>query len=128
MLIILGGIGFFVIKDIKTNKLKWKSLSMHSKVVIWVTVILIIFGAVMIKLTNNITWLGALFNSVSARTAGFSTFNLSNFSNAGIIVMIVLMFIGASPGSTGGGIKTTTVFVLFKGIVSAATNKGEKSF
>ena len=128
MLIILGGIGFFVIKDIKTNKLKWKSLSMHSKVVIWVTVILIIFGAVMIKLTNNITWLGALFNSVSARTAGFSTFNLSNFSNAGIIVMIVLMFIGASPGSTGGGIKTTTVFVLFKGIVSAATNKGEKAF
>lgn len=101
---------------------------MHSKVVIWVTVILIIFGAVMIKLTNNITWLGALFNSVSARTAGFSTFNLSNFSNAGIIVMIVLMFIGASPGSTGGGIKTTTVFVLFKGIVSAATNKGEKAF
>ena len=64
MLIILGGIGFFVIKDIKTNKLKWKSLSMHSKVVIWVTVILIIFGAIMIKLTNNITWLGALFNSV----------------------------------------------------------------
>ena len=52
---------------------------------------LIIFGAIMIKLTNNITWLGALFNSVSARTAGFSTFNLSNFSNAGIIVMIVLM-------------------------------------
>ena len=99
-----------------------------SKVVIWVTVILIIFGTVMIKLTNNITWLGALFNSVSARTAGFSTFNLSNFSNAGIIVMIVLMFIGASPGSTGGGIKTTTAFVLFKGIVSAATNKGEKAF
>lgn len=128
MLIILGGIGFFVIKDIKTNKLKWKSLSMHSKVVIWVTVILIIFGTIMIKLTNNITWLGALFNSVSARTAGFSTFNLSNFSNAGIIFMIVLMFIGASPGSTGGGIKTTTVFVLFKGIVSAATNKGEKAF
>ena len=128
MLIILGGIGFFVIKDIKTNKLKWKSLSMHSKVVIWVTVILIIFGAIMIKLTNNITWLGALFNSVSARTAGFSTFNLSNFSNAGIIIMLVLMFIGASPGSTGGGIKTTTVFVLFKGIVSAATNKGEKAF
>lgn len=128
MLIILGGIGFFVIKDIKTNKFKWKSLSMHSKVVIWVSVILIIFGAVMIKLTNNITWLGALFNSVSARTAGFSTFDLSNFSNAGIIVMIVLMFIGASPGSTGGGIKTTTVFVLFKGIVSAATNKGEKAF
>ena len=82
----------------------------------------------LIKLTNNITWLGALFNSVSARTAGFSTFNLSNFSNAGIIIMLVLMFIGASPGSTGGGIKTTTVFVLFKGIVSAATNKGEKAF
>ena len=128
MLIILGGIGFFVIKDIKTNKFKWKALTMHSKVVIWVSVILVIFGTVMLKLTNNITWLGALFNSVSARTAGFSTFNLSNFSNAGIIVMLVLMFIGASPGSTAGGIKTTTVFVLFKGIVSAATNKGEKAF
>lgn len=128
LLIFLGGIGFFVIKDVKTNKFKWKSLSMHSKVAIWVSVILIVFGTVMLKLTEKITWLGALFNSVSARTAGFSTFDLSKFSNAGLIIMMVLMFIGASPGSTAGGIKTTTIFVLFKVIISAATNKSEKAF
>lgn len=128
LLIIFGGIGFFVIKDVKYNKFKWKSLSMHSKVVIWASFILIAFGTVMFRLTENITWIGAFFNSVSARTAGFSTFDLSKFSNAGLIVMMVLMFIGASPGSTAGGIKTTTVFVLFKGIISAATNKSEKAF
>lgn len=76
---------------------------MHSKVVLSVSMILIIFGTIMLKLTENITWLGALFNSVSARTAGFSTFNLGDFSNAGLIIMMVLMFIGASPGSTAGG-------------------------
>ncbi len=128
LLIFLGGIGFFVIKDVRANKFKWKPLSMHSKVVIWVSVILIVVGTVMLKLTENISWLGALFNSVSARTAGFSTFDLSKFSNAGLIVLMVLMFIGASPGSTAGGIKTTTIFVLFKGIISAATNKSEKAF
>ena len=72
--------------------------------------------------------LGAFFHSVSARTAGFSTYTLKNFSSAGLLTLIVLMFIGASPGSTGGGIKTSTFFVLLQGIKAAATNKSEKVF
>lgn len=127
-LIIMGGIGFLVIKEVREKKFKWKKLSMHSKVVISVSAALIVVGTLLLKCTENITWLGALLNSVSARTAGFSTYSLGDFSNAGLLVMIVLMFIGASPGSTAGGIKTTTIFVLFQGVKSAATNKSEKAF
>ncbi len=127
-LIIMGGIGFLVIKEVREKKFKWKKLSMHSRVVISVSAALIVVGTLLFKCTENITWLGAFFNSVSARTAGFSTYSLGDFSNAGLIVMMVLMFIGASPGSTAGGIKTTTIFVLFQGIKSAAINKSEKAF
>ena len=82
----------------------------------------------MIKLTEDVTWLGAFFHSVSARTAGFSTYPLGTFSTPGLLVLTALMFIGASPGSTGGGIKTSTFFVLLQGIKSAATNETEKGF
>ncbi|MDZ5010609.1 H(+)-transporting ATPase, partial [Clostridium perfringens] len=58
-----------------------------------------------------------------ARTAGFSTYSLGNFTNAALFVLVVLMFIGASPGSTGGGIKTTTFFTLCRSIYSTSTNK-----
>ena len=101
---------------------------MHAKVVLSVSAVLIIAGTLLIKLTEDVTWLGAFFHSVSARTAGFSTYPLGSFSNPGLLVLIVLMFIGASPGSTGGGIKTSTFFVLLQGIKSAATNKSEKAF
>ena len=127
-LIIFGGIGFLVIKDIRDCKFRFKKLHMHAKVVITVSLFLIAAGTILIKLTENITWLGAFFNSVSARTAGFSTFPLGKFSNAGLIVLTVLMFIGASPGSTGGGIKTSTLFVLMQGVKSAATNKSSAAF
>ena len=59
---------------------------------------------------------GRLFQSVSARTAGFSTYPIGSFTNAGLFVLILLMFIGASPGSTGGGIKTSTLFVLLHAV------------
>lgn len=127
-LIILGGIGFLVIRELLDKRFRWKRLSMHAKVVLSVSGALIVGGALLVKLTENIPWLGALFNSVSARTAGFSTYPLGNFSNAGLLVMIFLMFVGASPGSTGGGIKTTTLFVLLQGMKSAATNRSEKAF
>ena len=127
-LIFFGGIGFLVIQEIWNNKLNWKRYSMHAKVVISVSITLIVVGTTLIKLTENITWLGALFHSVSARTAGFSTYSLSEFSNAGLLVLTVLMFIGASSGSTGGGVKTSTFFVLLQGIKAAATNKSEKAF
>ncbi len=101
---------------------------MHAKVVLSVSFSLIIVGTLLVKLTENVTWLGAFFHSVSARTAGFSTYPLGRFSDAGLLVLTALMFIGASPGSTGGGIKTSTFFVLLQGVKSAATNKSEKAF
>lgn len=128
ILIILGGIGFLVIREVCSKKFRWKKLSMHAKVVISMSVVLIIAGAVLLKLTENITWMAAVFHSVSARTAGFSTYPLGTFSQSGLLVIMVLMFIGASPGSTGGGIKTSTFFVLLQGIKSAATNKEESVF
>ncbi len=127
-LIILGGIGFLVIKEVVATRFRWKKFSMHTKVVLSVSLILTVIGTLLVYLSEDITWLGAFFHSVSARTAGFSTYNLGGFSSAGLLVMIVLMFIGASPGSTGGGIKTSTFFVLLQGIKSAATNKSEKGF
>ncbi len=127
-LIIFGGIGFLVIKEVIDKKFRWKKFSMHTKVVISMSLFLIVTGTLLLKLTENISWMGAFFHSVSARTAGFSTYFLGDFSSAGLLVLILLMFIGASPGSTGGGIKTSTFFVLLQGIKSAAINKSEKGF
>ena len=127
-LIFFGGIGFLVIREIVTKRFHWRKFSMHTKAVLTVSAALIVSGTVLLWLTEDVTLLGAFFHSVSARTAGFSTYSLGNFSNAGLFVLTVLMFIGASPGSTGGGIKTSTFFVLLQGIKSAATNKSEKAF
>ncbi len=127
-LIFFGGIGFLVIREMWNKRLRWKKFSMHAKIVLSVSFFLILVGTVLIKLTEDVTLLGAFFHSVSARTAGFSTYPLGTFSNAGLLVLIVLMFIGASPGSTGGGIKTSTFFALIQGIKAAATNKSEKAF
>jgi len=121
-LIIFGGLGFLVILDI-IKKRSFKKLTLHSKVVITMTVFLLAAGTLLLKATEDITWLGAFFHSTSARTAGFSTYPLGTFSNASLFVLTVLMFIGASPGSTGGGIKTTTFFALIQAIKSVATNK-----
>ena len=130
LLIFIGGIGFLVIREVISKRFRWKKLSMHARVVLSVSAVLLVLGTLLLKLSEgeNITWLGAFFSSCSARTAGFSTFSFGNFSNAGIIVMMMLMFIGASPGSTGGGIKTSTLFVILQGIKSAATNRSEKAF
>lgn len=91
---------------------RFKKLALHSKVVITTSIALIAVGTVLLKLTEDVTWMGAFFHSVSARTAGFSTYAIGDFTNAGLFVLCILMFIGASPGSTGGGIKTSTFFVL----------------
>ncbi len=129
ILIVFGGIGFLVIREMMKNGFRFKRYSMHAKVVLSMTVFLIVAGTLLIKLTESSeSWLGAYFHSISARTAGFSTTNMADYSDSGLFTMIVLMFIGASPGSTGGGIKTTTVFVLLCGIVSAATNRSDKAF
>ena len=127
-LIFFGGIGFLVIRELWQKRFHWKRLSMHARVVLSVSGVLIVVGTLLLKLTEDITWMGAFFHSVSARTAGFSTYALGDFKPAGLLVLSVLMFIGASPGSTGGGIKTSTFFALLQGIKSAATNKSEHAF
>lgn len=119
-LIIFGGLGFLVILDLLKNK-SFRKLSLHSKVVITTNAALLLTGTLLLKTTEDISWLGAFFHSVSARTAGFSTYGIGSFSNAGLFTLILLMFIGASPGSTGGGIKTSTFFVLLQSIKSLMT-------
>lgn len=127
-LIFLGGIGFLVIRDVIRKRFHFRKLCLHSKVVLVTSVSLILLGTLLLKVTEHISWLGALFQSVSARTAGFSSYPIGQFTSAGLLVLIMLMFIGASPGSTGGGIKTSTLFVLIRGIKAAATNRTAKAF
>lgn len=127
-LIFCGGIGFLSLREMISKRFCWRRFSMHTKAVLATSGFLLVAGTLLIKLSEKISWLGAFFCSVSARTAGFSTYPLSSFTNAGLVVMMLLMFIGASPGSTGGGVKTTTAFVLWQGIRSAATNRTEKAF
>ena len=126
-LIIFGGLGFLVILDI-LKKRSFRALALHSKVVIVMSAVLILLGTLLLKATENVTWLGAFFQSVSARTAGFSTYPIGSFTDAGLFVLILLMFVGASPGSTGGGIKTTTLFALLQATRSAATGRMPTAF
>ena len=127
-LIFLGGIGFLVIREVLSKGFRWKKLSIHSRVVLSMSAILTVVGTVLLMITEKLTLNAAFFLSVSTRTAGFANCSVKDFSQAGMLVVIVLMFIGASPGSTGGGIKTSTLFVLLQSIKAAATNKSEKAF
>ncbi|MEG1296400.1 TrkH family potassium uptake protein [Niameybacter sp.] len=122
VLIIFGGLGFLVILDLGQMR-GFKHLTLHSKVVILTTVSLLVMGTLFLKGTEEMTWLGAFFQSTSARTAGFCTYSIGELSNAGLWILTILMFIGASPGSTGGGIKTSTVFVLIQFTRSVVTNQ-----
>jgi len=127
LLIITGGIGFGVISEI-IDFPKSKKLSVHAKLVLTVTAILIITGAIFIFILerNNLTTfkflttkekiLASIFQAVTPRTAGFSTINI-RYLNLGTMLMIMLfMFIGASPGGTGGGIKTSTFAIILMNI------------
>ncbi len=126
-LIIFGGLGFLVILDI-LKKRSFKKLSLHSKAVLSTTAVLLLGGTLLLKATEDVSWMGAFFQSVSARTAGFSTYPIGTFTNAGLFILIILMFIGASPGSTGGGIKTSTFFVLIQQIRSLFTKRHVSAF
>ena len=128
-LIILGGLGFFVMRELLNHK-RGQRFSLHTKAVLMLTFVLILGGTILMKITegDGITWIGALFASVTARTAGFATYPMGGFTNAGIIVMCVLMFIGASPGSTGGGVKSTTAYAFLKSLISTATGREARAF
>lgn len=123
-LIIFGGIGFLTWEDIKKNKFHFRKYRMQSKVILVFTVFLIVVPAlyfyfaelgapVFSGLSSRQRVLGAAFQSVTMRTAGFNTLDLSEFSESGQSIMIVIMLIGGATGSTAGGIKVTTIAVLF---------------
>ena len=118
LLIITGGIGFLTWDDIYINKLNFKRYRMQSKIILMTTACLILFPTVffyicdLTKLPMEKRLLAAAFQSVTTRTAGFNTINISEMSEASKAVMILLMLIGGSPGSTAGGMKTTTFSVL----------------
>ena len=126
-LIIFGGLGFLVILDIKRCRC-FRKLTLHSKVVISTTIALLTVGTLLLKATEDMSWMGCFFHSVSARTAGFSTYPMGELTNAGLFTLTVLMFIGASPGSTGGGIKTTTFFALMQDVRSVFTKRRPGAF
>lgn len=116
ILIVMGGLSFLTIIELTFQRKKAKQLSSFTRITLLMTGSLIIFGFGILMLTDgisgNITPYQALFQSVTTRTAGFASFDQSTLSPAGKTVSCVLMFIGGSPISTAGGIKTTTIFVL----------------
>ena len=129
ILVIIGGFGFYALMDLYQNRFQWRYLRLNTKVVTFMTIFLLISGTILLKWTTDETWLEAWFQSVIARTAGFSTFSLAKFTQPALLVFCVLMFIGASPGSTGGGIKTTTFFaVAFQAISSTVENNRDEIF
>ena len=140
ILIILGGIGYIVLQDLrqglrKKNGRCFFQISFHSKIVLVTTLFLIIFGAINIFILEHenvlhgypldIKMLTSVFQSVTTRTAGFNTLNISDLTNVSLFFIIILMFIGASPGSCGGGIKTTTFTALIAFLISRFRNQRE---
>lgn len=133
-LIIFGGIGFTVIADLK-NGYRMRRFSLHTKVVLSISGILLLFGTLFFLITEYsnpatldgkpffLKLLHSFFQSTSARTAGFNSIDIGTMKSASAFVMIVLMFVGASPGSTGGGIKTTTAAVLMLSTISEVRGK-----
>lgn len=131
LLITLGGLGFLVVCELFNwvrSRRSRRRLSLHSRLVLWTSAILTLGGALMIFLLESGNslhgrtaleglWV-AVFQSVTARTAGFNTFDLSLFHPATLMLMLFLMLIGASPGSCGGGLKTTSIAVLFAALLS----------
>ncbi len=133
-LIIVGGIGFLTWEDICSNKHHIKRYRMQSKVILVTTSFLIIFPALFfffvefVGLPTKERILTSLFQSVTPRTAGFNTADLTNMTGAGQAIIIVLMLIGGSPGSTAGGMKTTTFAVLFANAIASFYRKEDAQF
>jgi trk system potassium uptake protein TrkH len=135
-LIILGGLGFSVFQDIVTNlkqRRSFKSLTVHSKIVLSVNGLLLAFGTIYLFFGEFLhafqdmnMWERlqvSFFQSVTPRTAGFNSINFNSLHPHSLYMIVLMMFIGASPGSTGGGVKTTTFAILLQSVT--ATLKGK---
>ena len=143
VLVLIGGMGFIFLHDVFSPKQikerhihKWKRLSPSAKIVLYTTVFIVACGTTVFYFLEkrysliNFSGFGrsifaSFFQIVNTRSAGFNNLNVSLLSVPALLLVMVLMFIGASPGSTGGGIKTTTAFVIFKSV--AATIRGKNS-
>ena len=141
-LVFLGGIGFVTIRDFfsyryirERNKYRWKTLMPQTKIVLYVTLGLIAIGSVLFFLLEyngamkDISGVGdkvftSIFQITTCRTSGFNVLDINTMRIPTIFMILVMIFIGGSPSSTGGGIKTTTLFVVLKSII--ATVKGKK--
>lgn len=134
LLIIIGGIGFLTWNDVWQNKLNFRKYRMQSKVILVTTAILLVIPAVYfyflefsnLPLKERI--FSSLFQSVTPRTAGFNTVDLTKITGAGQSIIIILMLIGGSPGSTAGGMKTTTIAVLFSNALAVFQRKDNPQF
>ena len=132
-LIICGGLGFIVWDDLFKNKFRFKRLNLHSKIVLTTSGILLLLPAILFFIfeynhayQDMNLWqkiLSAFFQSTTCRTAGFESVAQGSLSNASSMLSGVLMFIGGSSGSTAGGVKTTTIAVLFLSILSTTLKK-----
>lgn len=134
-LIVIGGLGFVVWDDIWEHKLRYARYRLHTKIVLLMTLVLIMGGAVlfyMMEKDNTLAGLSpmgqimaSLFQSITPRTAGFNTVDTSALTESGMVLTMLLMMIGASPGSTGGGIKTTAVMTILLATVSYIRNSDD---
>lgn len=139
LLITLGGIGFIVMNELYEFK-RTRRLSLHTKIVLSTSAWLLILGTIFIfvlefnnpktlqPLSMSGKFLGSLFQSVTPRTAGANTLNIPDLTQTTLFIIIILMFIGASPGSTGGGIKTTTFATLLGAVRSQVKGKEDVVF
>nr|WP_234405030.1 TrkH family potassium uptake protein [Paenibacillus bouchesdurhonensis] len=135
-LIVSGGLGFIVLSELVDFR-RSRKLSLHSKVVLSMTSALIVVGAVVIfifeftnaKTMGSLDWSGKIwgsfFQSVTSRTAGANSVDIGALRQASQFFIIILMFIGASPGSTGGGIKTTTFMILVGAVISMIRGRND---
>ena len=131
VLILVGGIGFFVWADLKEHKLRFRKYALHTKLVLWFSLILTLGGTILFFLLERgalfsdmplwQAWLNALFCAVTPRTAGFNMVDTASLTEASKLLTIILMFIGGCSGSTAGGIKVTTIAVLLLYIRSTLT-------
>ena len=136
LLIFLGGIGFTVMYDF-IHKRRWKKFSLHTKIVVVVNAVMILAGGILLfimefenpKTIGNMNFADQLantfFTSVSLRTAGMNTFDLAASEQMSQFTMIIFMFIGASPVSTGGGIKSTTIFLIVMSMIAVFRGRNE---
>jgi potassium uptake TrkH family protein len=129
VLVILGGLGYIVLMDLSGVIKSWHKFqrnyrtNIQTRMVLIISAILLVVGFLLLLLLDENHWgylrvLTAFFNSITARSAGYNTIDMASLSIPSSLVVIVLMFIGASPGSTGGGIKTTTLGVLWSSIIA----------